>query len=89
MKEGAKGGEGYMGTWVVTARRYSKSYKQSHLDHTYHEQKYIDVGNTICYLINTPQWHHRFCCGISWLDRSAKPSVKADLAIYSYIVTTP
>ena len=49
MKEGAKGGGGYMGTWVVTARRHSKSHKQSHLDHTYHEQRYVDVGSTICY----------------------------------------
>jgi len=36
----------------------------------------------------SPQWPHRVCFDLSWLDRvGKKPSVKEDLVIYSYIVT--
>ena len=47
-------------------------------------------GNPYC-LINAPQWPHRLCCSLSWLDSVGKRlSIKVDLAIirsYVYIVT--
>ena len=58
------------------------------LDHTTNKGSHCKQFSTPCCLINTPQWPHRFCCGLSWLEKIGKmPSVKADLAIYSYIVT--
>ena len=43
---------------------------------------------TSCRLINASQVPHRLRCDSSWLGRvGKKPSLKADLAIYSYIVT--
>ena len=40
------------------------------------------------HLISAPQYLHRLCCDSSWLDQVGKKlSVKADLVIYSYIVT--
>ena len=40
--------------------------------------------DTPCSLISAPQWLHRPCSGPSWFYRVGKrPSVKADLAIYS------
>ena len=41
-----------------------------------------------CHLIDAPQVPRKLCCDSSWLDRvGKKPSLKADMAIYSYIVT--
>ena len=40
--------------------------------------------DTPCSPISAPQWLHRPCSGPSWFYRVGKrPSVKADLAIYS------
>ena len=42
---------------------------------------------TSCTLINALQWLHRPCSALSWIDRvDKKPSVKADLAIYSCVL---
>ena len=38
------------------------------------------------FLIKASQWSHKLSCDLSWFDRvSIKPSVKADLAVYSYL----
>ena len=38
-------------------------------------------------LIKAPQWLHRPCSVPPWIDRvGKKPSMKADLAIYSYVL---
>jgi len=48
----------------------------------------VEQFGTTCYLINVPQWPHSICDGPAWLDRvGKKPSVKADLLIYSNCVT--
>ena len=42
---------------------------------------------TPCILIKAPQWLHRPCSASLWIDRvDKKPSVKADLAIYSHVI---
>jgi len=56
----------------------------------YHEESRhrVEQFGTTCHLIKAPQWPHRVCDGPAWLDRVAKkPSVKANLLIYSNCVT--
>jgi len=48
----------------------------------------VEQFGTTGHPINAPQWPHRVCVGPAWLDRvGKKPSVKADLLIYSNCVT--
>ena len=42
---------------------------------------------TTCILIKAPQWLHKPCSAPPWIDRvGKKPFVKANLAIYSYVL---
>jgi len=59
-------------------------------DHTMRrvDVKWNSLGPQAGYPINAPQWPHRVLVGPAWLDRVGKrPSVKADLLIYSNCVT--
>jgi len=56
----------------------------------YHEESrhQVEQFGTTDYPVNAPQWPHRVYVGPAWLDRvGKKPSVKADLLIYSNCVT--
>jgi len=63
----------------------------SSLDHATRsaDVKWNSLGPHAGYPINASQWPHRVCVGPAWLnDRvSKKPSVKADLLIYSNCIT--
>ena len=57
-------------------------------DHGTGRGGYWEQPSTPCRLIDAPQVPLRLRCDSSWLDRvGKKPTLKADLAIYSYIVT--
>ena len=48
---------------------------------------WLQFSTTTCSLIKSLQWFHRPCSAPLWIDRvGKKPSVKADLAIYSYVI---
>jgi len=48
-----------------------------------------DVQWTPSHPINAPQWPHRICFGLSWLESGSKKLfVKADMLIYSSTVCT-
>jgi len=56
----------------------------------YHKEsgRQVEQLETTGYPINAPQWPYRVWVGPAWLDRvGKKPSVKADLLIYSNCVT--
>jgi len=56
----------------------------------YHEESRHQMEQfwITCHLIKAPQWPHRVCDGLAWLDRVGKKlSVKANLLICSNCVT--
>ena len=57
------------------------------LDHTTSYSRHLEQFGSPFHL-NAPQRAQRICFHPLWLDRvGKKPSVKADLTMYSYIVT--
>ena len=58
------------------------------LDHTTSHSRRFQQFDTLCCLINAPQQYQWVCFGPTWYDRvGKKPPVKADTAIYSYVIT--